>query len=85
MTNSELQRLADSIGRLEDDRKAASEAIADHYKEAKDRGYTVAALRNAIKLSRMDAEKRAKHESEQSDLLLYLAEIEGRSLREAAE
>jgi hypothetical protein len=33
----------------------------------------------------MDADKREKHESEQSDLLLYLAEIEGRQMREAAE
>ena len=36
---------------------------------------------------RMDADKRAKHESQQMDLELYLAEIEGKglSLREAAQ
>jgi len=85
MTNSDLKRWAEAIIALEDQRKDITTEIADRYQDAKNAGYTVKAMKAAIKISRMDADKRAKHESEQSDLLLYLAEIEGRSLREAAE
>ncbi len=85
MTNSDLKRRADGIIALEDQRKDITTEIADRYQDAKNAGFTVTALRRAIKISRMDADKRAKHESEQMDLEMYLAEIEGRPLREAAE
>jgi uncharacterized protein (UPF0335 family) len=85
MTNSDIKRRADGIIALEDQKKDITTEIADRYQDAKNAGYTVVALRKAIKLARMDADKRAKHESEQIDLLMYLAEIEGRSMREAAE
>lgn len=85
MTNSDIKRRADAIIALEDQRKDITTEIADRYQDAKNAGYTVVALRKAIKLSRMGADKRAKHESEQMDIEMYLAEIEGRSLREAAE
>ena len=57
------------------------------YDAAASAGYTKAALKRAIKLHRMDADKRAKHDSAQAELILYLEEIEGRSrqFREAAE
>ena len=85
MTNSDLKRWAEAIIALEDQRKDITTEIADRYQDAKNHGITVPALRKAIKLARMDAKQRAKHESEQMDLEMYLAEIEGRSLREAAE
>ena len=106
-TNARLQELALSIGRLEEERKALAEDIADKYAEAKAEGYTVSALRKAIKIHAMDADKyaeakavgytvsalrkaikihamdadkREKHEAEQLDLELYLAQIEGREV-----
>jgi len=85
MTNSDLQDRARAIINLMAEREEISEQIADRYADAKTNGYTVAALKRAIKIARMDSEQRARHESEQSDLLLYLEEIEGRSMREAAE
>jgi uncharacterized protein (UPF0335 family) len=85
MTNSDLQRRATGIMALEDQRKDITTEIADRYQDAKNAGYTVKALKGAIKVARMDADKRAKHQSEQMDLEMYLAEIEGRSFREAAE
>lgn len=51
--------------------------ISDRFEDAKNAGYTTAALRRAIKVHRMDADKRAKHESAQLDFETYLGEIEG--------
>jgi len=85
MTNSDLAARARSIMALEDQKKDIADEITERYADAKTNGYTVAALKRAIKIARMDSEQRARHESEQSDLLLYLEEIEGRSMREAAE
>jgi hypothetical protein len=42
-------------------------------------------MRKAIRITTMDADKREKHDTEQMDLELYLREIEGRQMREAAE
>ena len=81
-SNSRLRDHADAIRALEDQRRQIAEDIKDRYTVAKSDGFTVTALRRAIKISDMDATRRAKHDSEQTDLELYLAEIEG---REAAE
>ncbi|MFZ4072098.1 MAG: GapR family DNA-binding domain-containing protein [Caulobacterales bacterium] len=83
MTNSQLARYAERIMALD---SQIAELTADRkaeYAAAKGDGYTVSALRKAVKISSMEADKRAKHDQEQMDLELYLAEIEGR--REAAE
>lgn len=81
-TTARLQELALSIGRLEEERKALAGDIADKYAEAKSEGYTVSALRKAIKIFAMDASKREQHDAEQLDIEMYLASLEG---REAAE
>jgi uncharacterized protein (UPF0335 family) len=78
-TNARLQELALQIGRLEEERKALAGDIADKYAEAKSEGYTVSALRKAIKIHAMDADKREKHDQEQTDLLLYLEQLEGKA------
>lgn len=81
-TNARLQELALSIGRLEEERKALAGDIADKYAEAKSEGYTVSALRKAIKIHAMDKDKREKHDQEQMDLELYLEQLEGRESSE---
>ena len=78
-TNSRLQELSSQIARLEEERKALNADIADKYAEAKSEGFTVSALRKAIKIHAMDQAKRDKHDAEQGDLILYLAQLEGRA------
>lgn len=78
-TNARLQELALSIGRLEEERKALAGDIADKYAEAKSEGYTVSALRKAIKIHSLDKDKREKHDAEQMDLELYLEQLEGKA------
>jgi len=86
MTNSDLRDRADKIIRLMEQADDLKTEIADRFEDAKNAGYTVKALRKAIKLHRMEADKRAKHESEQMDLEMYLAELEGQShYKDAAE
>lgn len=84
-TNSDLRARAERIAQLEEAAKDARDDVKAAYDAAKSAGYTPSALRKAIKVHTMDASKRAKHDSEQTDLELYLAEIEGRSMAEAAE
>jgi uncharacterized protein (UPF0335 family) len=66
-----------------DDAEETRREITDAINDAAAAGYTKASLRAAIKIHRLDPEKRAKHDQAQLDLVLYLDEIEGR--REAAE
>ena len=82
MTNSPISDYAQRIGNLMTEREECQQAIAEVYADAKADGITVAALRKAIRIARMDTETRARHETEQTDLLMYLEHIER---REAAE
>lgn len=82
MTNSPISDYAQRIGNLMTEREECQQAIAEIYADAKAEGITVAALRKAIRIARMDTETRARHETEQTDLLMYLDQIES---REAAE
>lgn len=77
MTNSDLRDRAEKIIRLMDQLDEFKTEITDRFEDAKSAGYTVKALRKAIKLHRMDGDKRKKHESEQLDFESYLAELEG--------
>ena len=77
-TNDRLKHHASNISRLEEERKALSGDIKDAYETAKSEGFTVKALKQAIKIHSMDQDKRAKHDAEQTDLLLYLEQLEGR-------
>lgn len=83
MTNSDLRQRAQSIARMMDDADETRREITEAMNDAASAGYTKAALRAAIKIHRLDPEKRARHDQAQMDLVLYLEEIEGR--REAAE
>ena len=86
MTNSDLRERAERIAKLEE---IASEAKADvkaAYDAAKSAGYSASALRKAIKVHTLTADKRAKFDTEQDDFELYLARLDGReTYAEAAE
>jgi uncharacterized protein (UPF0335 family) len=85
MTNSKLSEIAAQIIALE----AQKDDIALEIKAAKDAAkhynFSVAALTAAIKLARMTPEQREAHDDKQRTIFDYLGEIEGRSMREAAE
>ncbi len=83
MTNSDLSRRAQQIIRLHEELDATKADLSAAYQDAAGEGYTLKALRAAIKIHRMGAETRAKHDAAQMDLEMYLSELEGR--REAAE
>lgn len=86
MTNSDLRARAERIAQLEEAAKDARDDVKAAYDAAASAGYTKTALRKAVRINGLSADKRAKHDSEQTDLELYLAEIEGRNvMREAAE
>jgi uncharacterized protein (UPF0335 family) len=85
MTNTDLKERAQRLIELEERAEDAKLDLKAAYDAAASAGYTKAALKRAIKLHRMDADKRAKHESAQMDLETYLAALEGRRMAEAAE
>lgn len=82
-TNSDLRQRAVSIMRLMEQRDELTMDIKAAFDAAASVGFNKAAMRKAIRVAALDADKRAKHESEQSDLILYLAEIEGRQMEAA--
>ena len=85
MTNSDLRQRAESILRLMEQRDELTADIKAAFDAAKSAGFNAAAMRKAVKIAAMSADKRAKHDQEQMDLELYIEEIEGRqSRREAA-
>lgn len=84
-TNSNLKQRAESILRLIEQRDELTADIKAAFDAAKSVGFNPSAMRKAVKIAAMSSDKRAKHDSEQMDLELYLAEIEGREIREAAE
>lgn len=85
MTNSDLRQRAESLTRLHEAVEAAQADLKQAYDDAASAGYTKAVLRKALKIHTLDSDKRAKHDRDQMDLELYLAEIEGRQMQEAAE
>lgn len=85
MTNSDLSARARTIIALMDQQDEIKQEIADRFEDAKNAGFTTSALRKAIKRYRMDPDKRARADQEDEEAQLYLFEIEGRSMREAAE
>lgn len=85
MTNSDLPKRAAAISALMDQIEELKVELKASFEIAANDGYNAKALKQAIRIHRMDAAKREKHDSAQSDLFLYLEEIEGRSQRRAAE
>lgn len=85
MKNSDLRDRAARLMHLEEQLEDAKLDLKAAYEAAASAGYTASALKEAIKRHRMDATKRAKIDSRQLDLEMYLAELEGRQMAEAAE
>lgn len=83
MRNSDLRQRAESIMRLMEQRDELTMDIKAAFDAAASVGFNKQAMRKAIRIAGMDATKRAKHESAQQDLLIYLAEIEGRQMEAA--
>ncbi len=81
-TNERLKRHADRIARLEEERKALAADTKDALDEAKSEVFTPSALRKAIKIHAVDKSKREKHDAEQTDLEIYLAQLEGKEMPE---
>lgn len=79
-TNDRLKHHASNISRLEEERAELGQVIKEHYDTAKNEGFTVKALRQAIKIHGMDADQRAKYDADQGDIEVYLANLEGRTL-----
>lgn len=84
MTNADLRQRAQAIINLMDQADEIKAEIADLFEAAKGAGYTPKALRQAIKVHRLDANRRATHDSAQMDFEMYLAELEGNAISEAA-
>lgn len=82
---SDLRQRASHISALMDQRDDIDVEIKAAFEIAKSQGYNASALRKAIKIHRMDDKRREKHDTAQGDLMLYLEEIEGAAIREAAE
>ena len=83
MTNSDLRDRAERLVQLEEAAEEARLDVKAAYDAAASAGYTKAALRKAVKIHRLSADRRAKHDSAQMDIELYLAEIEGRRIETA--
>jgi uncharacterized protein (UPF0335 family) len=81
---SDLRDRADYIMRLMEQRDGIALEMKAAFEAAASAGYNAKAMKKAIKIASMDAKQRAHHESKQSDLFVYLAELEGTNQREAA-
>jgi len=59
----QLKAIVERIERLEEEKKNTSDDIRDVYAEAKGNGFDVKALRQIIRLRKMDAGERAEQET----------------------
>lgn len=82
MTNSDLRHRAQTIQALLEQRDDITAEIKACYDSAASAGFNKPAMRKAIKVAAMSQDKRAKHDSEEMDIELYLAEIEGKGSSE---
>ncbi len=61
--SNELGDLIGRIEKLEDDKALVAADIKDIYAEAKNKGYDVPAMREIIRLRKMESEKRKQRET----------------------
>jgi uncharacterized protein (UPF0335 family) len=59
----QLKAIVERIERLEEEKKTISDDIRDVYAEAKGNGFDVKALRQVVRLRKMDANARQEHET----------------------
>lgn len=63
VAGEELKQLVERIERLEEDKKAVSDDIADVYAEAKGRGFDTKTIRTLIKLRGKTPDERSEEEA----------------------
>ena len=85
LTNSDLRQRAQTIQALIEQRDDITAEIKACFDSAASAGFNKSAMRKAIKVANMSEDKRAKHEMDAQEVQLYLFEIEGRQMREAAQ
>lgn len=61
--NQRLQSFIERVERLNEEKQAIAEDIKEVYAEAKGVGFDVKAMREVVKLRKMDADKRDEFES----------------------
>jgi uncharacterized protein (UPF0335 family) len=59
----QLKAIVERIERLEEEKKTISDDIRDVYAEAKGNGFDVKALRQVVRLRKMDTNERQEHET----------------------
>ena len=62
-TKDQLKAIIERIERLEEEKKVIADDIRDVYVEAKGNGFDVKALREIVRLRKMDPDKRAERET----------------------
>lgn len=72
MSNSKLKRLVDDIENLDATIKQYNDEKAQKYKDAKNDGYDIPALKTALKIRRDGLDK---HTQKEELISIYLAEI----------
>ncbi len=63
VAGDQLRSFVERIERLEEEKKTIGDDIKDVYAEAKGNGFTVSALRETIRLRKMDADERSEREA----------------------
>lgn len=82
--NSQLTSLVERIERLEDDKRSVADDIKSVYAEAKSSGFDTKAMREVIRLRRMDATERAEREALRETYMAALGMLADTPLGEAA-
>lgn len=59
----QLRSIIERVERLEEEKKAISDDIAEVFAEAKGNGYDVKVLRTIIRMRKQDANERAEHDT----------------------
>ena len=75
LNDTKLKSLVERLTRLHDTRDDLAADIADLLKEAASQGYDKAALKEVVKILRMDADKRAKRAEYTDTLSVYLSAL----------
>ncbi len=82
--NNQIKSIVDRIERLEDEKTAISLDVREIFAEAKNNGYDIPALREILRIRKMEANKRAERESIIEIYMQALGMLSGTPLGNAA-
>lgn len=74
-TNDQLRTIIERIEKLEEEKKAVSDDIKDVYLEAKGNGFDAKALKDVVRLRKIEKAKRKEMEAILETYLVALGEI----------